>query len=44
MLTAGGYIPGIDHLVPPDVSYENWLFYRDVVRDVVDRHYGVKDG
>lgn len=44
MLAAGGYIPGIDHLVPPDVSYENWLFYRDLVRDVVDRHYGVKAG
>jgi uroporphyrinogen decarboxylase len=44
MLERGGYIPGIDHLVPPDVSYENWLFYRDLVRDVVDRHYGVKDG
>jgi uroporphyrinogen-III decarboxylase len=44
MLAAGGYIPGIDHLVPPDVSYENWLFYRDLVRDVVDKHYGVKNG
>ena len=42
MLTTGGYIPGIDHLVPPDVSYENWLFYRDLVRDVVDEHYRVK--
>jgi len=42
MLTAGGYIPGIDHLVPPDVSYENWLFYRDLVRHVVDKHYRIK--
>lgn len=39
MLASGGYIPGIDHLVPPDVSYKNWLFYRDLVRDLVDRHY-----
>jgi len=41
---AGGYIPGIDHLLTPDVSYENSLFFRDLVRDVVDKHYGVKDG
>ena len=26
------------------LSYENWLFYRDLVRDVVDKHYGIKDG
>ncbi len=44
MLGMGGYIPGIDHLVPPDVSYENWIFYRDLVRDVVDKHYRIKDG
>lgn len=23
----GGYIPTVDHLMPPDVSYENFLYY-----------------
>lgn len=28
LLKAGGYIPHTDHLVPPDVSWENYLYYR----------------
>lgn len=28
MLEAGGYIPHVDHSVPPDVSLENFLYYR----------------
>jgi len=27
LLEKGGYIPTIDHSVPPDVSYENFLYY-----------------
>jgi uroporphyrinogen decarboxylase len=23
----GGYIPTVDHTVPPDVSYDNFMFY-----------------
>ncbi|MCP4752515.1 MAG: hypothetical protein GY866_16615, partial [Proteobacteria bacterium] len=34
MLEKGGYIPSLDHNVPPDVSLENWLYYRDLVREV----------
>jgi uroporphyrinogen decarboxylase len=26
----GGYIPHMDHRVPPDISYENYLYYLDV--------------
>jgi len=37
MLKKGGYVPGIDHTVPPDVSYENWLYFRDLVREVGER-------
>ena len=32
MLEAGGYVPAIDHTVPPEVSLENWLFFLDLVR------------
>jgi uroporphyrinogen-III decarboxylase len=34
MLKKRGYIPALDHTVPPDVSYENWIYYRDLVREV----------
>jgi uroporphyrinogen-III decarboxylase len=33
MLGKGGYIPSIDHVVPPDVPMENWLYFLDRVRN-----------
>jgi uroporphyrinogen-III decarboxylase len=27
LVSQGGYIPTIDHLVPPDVTFENYLYY-----------------
>lgn len=32
MLEAGGYIPAIDHAVPPEVSLDNWLYFLETVR------------
>ncbi len=32
----GGYFPQIDHLVPPDVSLENYTHYAKLVRAVVE--------
>jgi uroporphyrinogen decarboxylase len=32
MLDRGGYVPSIDHVVPPDVPLENWLYFLDRVR------------
>lgn len=29
MLKRGGYIPHVDHLIPPDVSLENFVYYRN---------------
>lgn len=34
MLEAGGYIPAIDHAVPPEVSLENWRYFLDLVREM----------
>ncbi len=34
LLAAGGYIPAIDHAVPPEVSLDNWLYFLELVRDV----------
>jgi uroporphyrinogen decarboxylase len=38
MLSRGGYIPYCDHLVPPDVSWENFSYYRMRLREYVERH------
>lgn len=29
LLDQGGYIPHLDHLVPPDVSYDDYCYYRE---------------
>jgi len=37
LLAAGGYIPAIDHAVPPEVSLDNWLYFLELVRDIGER-------
>jgi uroporphyrinogen-III decarboxylase len=37
MLEQGGYIPSIDHAVPPEVSLENWEHFLGIVRDTGER-------
>jgi uroporphyrinogen decarboxylase len=32
----GGYFPQVDHLVPPDVSLENYTYYSELMRAVVE--------
>lgn len=32
----GGYFPQVDHLVPPDVSLENYTYYSQLLRRVVE--------
>ena len=34
LVREGGYIPHVDHRVPPDVTYENYLYYLQVKRDI----------
>jgi uroporphyrinogen decarboxylase len=38
MLQAGGYIPFMDHLVPPEVSWENFCYYRERLNDMIERY------
>ena len=38
MLARGGYIPFCDHMVPPDVPWDNFLYYRERVRQYVERY------
>ena len=35
LLEQGGYVPAIDHHVPPDVPFENFVFYRRLVEELV---------
>ena len=36
LLRQGGYIPCIDHSCPPDVSFDNWRYFTDLVRECVE--------
>ena len=36
MLRHGGYIPHADHLVPPDVSFEDFSYYRRRLNELID--------
>lgn len=37
MIEQGGYLPAIDHAVPPDVSYENYMYYRELLRKICEK-------
>jgi hypothetical protein len=34
LLEQGGYFPSVDHTVPPDVSFENYCYYVNLLREV----------
>ena len=34
IIPQGGYIPHVDHFVPPDVSWENFLYYRLKLKEI----------
>ena len=34
MIESGGYIPTCDHAVPPDVSYENYMYYLELIKQI----------
>jgi hypothetical protein len=36
MLRRGGYIPSVDHYVPPDVSWPHFAYYRGRLGDMID--------
>ncbi|MFA6471137.1 MAG: uroporphyrinogen decarboxylase family protein [Candidatus Latescibacterota bacterium] len=36
MLEQGGYIPTLDHEAPPDIPFENFCYYRQLVRKVCE--------
>ena len=42
LVEEGGFIPFPDHRVPPDVTYENYLFYLKTVRHIWGRDVNLK--
>jgi len=37
LLEQGGVIPHLDHLVPPDISYDNYRYYLDRKRELIGK-------
>jgi uroporphyrinogen decarboxylase len=38
VLKTGGYIPFGDHLIPPDVDFENFSYYRNKLNNLIDKY------
>ena len=34
LMREGGYVPGCDHAMPPDIPWDNYRYYRDLLRGV----------
>jgi hypothetical protein len=34
LLKKGGYFPSVDHLVPPDIPFENYCYYINLLREI----------
>ena len=34
LISKGGYFPGLDHFCPPDVSFENYKYYLNLLREI----------
>jgi len=44
MLKKGGYIPCVDHHIPPDVSWDNFVYYRRRLEKMVSAQRGITSG
>lgn len=44
MLEQGGYIPYADHLIPPDVSWKDFVYYREKLDTLSNSVYGHLSG
>ena len=36
IIREGGFIPTVDHLIPSDISYSNFKYYRDRLNAIID--------
>ncbi len=37
IIAKGGFIPSVDHLIPSDISWESFIYYRRKLNDMIDR-------
>jgi hypothetical protein len=44
LIEEGGFIPTIDHTVPPDVSWDDFRYYMDAKRALLDGNFAKLDG
>ena len=35
LIDEGGYVPGLDHSIPPDVPFANYLYYMEHLREIL---------
>lgn len=40
LIEEGGFIPHLDHAVPPDISFDNWRHYLDAKMDLLSGDFG----
>lgn len=38
LVADGGFLPSVDHSVPPDISFKNYLSYLDLYQEGCQRH------
>lgn len=38
MLESGRYLPAVDHFVPPDVSWDNYRYFTEKLRGMIERY------
>ena len=38
MLASGRYLPAVDHFVPPDVSWDNYRYFCEQLRELIERY------
>jgi len=34
LVKTGGYFPGVDHAIPPDISLENYRYFINLLREI----------
>ena len=39
LIETGGYIPTVDHLIPPDVSWDNFRYYMEMKKALLDGEF-----
>jgi hypothetical protein len=40
MLQQGGYIPHLDHSAHPDISWSNFRYYRERLKELIEKQAG----